>query len=60
MEFINAVAGIVGISGTQLIIMAILAAIRAFLRIALRIFALGCVTILGIMLALYILFVVIR
>ena len=69
MAVIDTVArNIFGISGVEMIGIAVLAvvliaawaAIRAVLRIALRIFALGCVTILGIVLALYILFVIIR
>ncbi len=50
----------IGIAALAVILIAAWAAIRAFLRIALHIFALGCVTILGIVLALYILFVIIK
>jgi hypothetical protein len=59
---------VLGISGSQLVVIGVLAfalvaawaLIKAVLRIALRVFALGCVTILGVVLGLYILFVLIR
>jgi hypothetical protein len=59
---------VLGISGSQLVTIGVLAValivawalIRSALRIALRVFALGCVTIVGVVLGLYILFVIIR
>ncbi len=68
MQFINSIAGVVGISGTALIIIVVLlvvlgavwAAIRAALRIAIHIFATGCLVILGVLVALYIVFAVLK
>jgi hypothetical protein len=68
MDFVDSLArSVLGISGTQVIIIAaaavvlvgLWALIRAVLKIALHIFAVGCVTILGIILGLYIVFNVI-
>ena len=69
MGAIDALArNVLGISGSQLVLIgalalvlvAVWALIKAVLRIAFRAFALGCVTILGVVLGLYILFVIIR
>lgn len=68
MEFINTVAGVLGISGTELLIIAglvivlvvVWGVIRAVIKTALHIFALGCVTILGIALGLWVLFVILK
>ena len=57
-----------GIGAGQVVVIVVVAAvliaawalIRAVLRIALRVFAVGCVTILGVLVGLYILFWVIR
>ena len=69
MDILNQIAqSWFGISGSELIIIGVvtvvalglLVAIRAFMKITARIMALGCVTILGIAAALWVLFVVLK
>ena len=68
MEFLDSIGAFFGISGVQLVIvvaaaiglMVVWAAIRSFLRMAFRLFAVGCVVILGIAFALWILFAIFR
>ncbi len=69
MDIVNQIASSwFGISGGELLIIVgvivvlIIAwtVVRSFLRVAFRIFALGCVTILGIAAALYVLFVIVK
>ena len=69
MAAIDALArSIFGIGAGQVVFIVVVAVtliaawalIRAALRIALRVFALGCVTILGIVLGIYVLFWIIR
>jgi hypothetical protein len=68
MEIVNSIAGLLGISSGSLIVLSVFAvallvvlfAIRMFIKITTRIFAMGCVTILGLVLGLYILFIVLK
>ncbi|MBN1311286.1 MAG: hypothetical protein JXB30_07690 [Anaerolineae bacterium] len=68
MEFIQAMANLVGISSTALIVIAIAGVIlvggwyvlKAAFKIAARTFAIGCVTIIGLVAGLYVVFVVLR
>jgi hypothetical protein len=68
MEFIQAMADLVGISSTGLIAIAVAGVVliaawyvfKAAFKIAAKTFALGCVTIVGLVAGLYVVFVVLR
>lgn len=68
MEFINAMADLIGISPTALIIISIAGALlvagwyvlKTTVKMAARTFAIGCVTIIGLVVGLYAVFVVLR
>ncbi len=68
MEFINAMADLIGISSTALIIISIAGVIlvvgwyvlKAALKIAAKTFAIGCMTIIGLVVGLYVVFVILR
>lgn len=68
MEFIQAMADLIGISSTALIVIAIAGVIlvvgwyvlKTALRMAAKTFAIGCVTIIGLVAGLYVVFVVLR
>jgi hypothetical protein len=68
MEFINAMADLVGISSTALIGISIAGVVlvvgwyvlKTAFKIAAKTFAIGCVTIIGLVAGLYVVFVVLR
>ncbi len=68
MEFINAMADLIGISSTALITIGIAGVIlivgwyvlKTALKLAARTFAIGCITIIGLVAGLYIVFVVLQ
>lgn len=68
MEFIKAMADLIGISPTALIVIAVAGAIlvagwyvfKAAFKIAARTFAIGCMTIIGLVAGLYVVFVILR
>ncbi len=68
MEFINAMADLIGISSTALIAISIAGVVlvagwyvlKTAFKIAARTFAVGCVTIIGLVVGLYVIFVVLR
>jgi hypothetical protein len=68
MEIVNSIAGLLGISSGSLIVLSVFAVVllvalfvmRMVIKITTRIFAMGCVTILGLVLGLYILFIVLK
>jgi hypothetical protein len=68
MEFINAMADLIGISSTALITIGIAGialvvgwyVLKTALKLAARTFAIGCMTIIGLVVGLYIVFVVLQ
>ena len=68
MEFIQAMADLIGISSTGLIAVAVAGVIlvvgwyifKAAFKIAAKTFAFGCMTIVGLVVGLYVVFVVLR
>ncbi len=68
MEFINAMADLIGISSTALITIGIAGVVlvvgwyvlKTALKLAARTFAIGCITIIGLVAGLYIVFVVLQ
>ena len=68
MEFIEAMANLIGISPIALIVISVAGvllvagwyALKAILKIAAKTFAVGCVTIVGLMAGLYVVFVVLQ
>lgn len=68
MEFIEAMAELIGVSSTALIAISIAGVVlvvgwyifKAAFKIAAKTFAIGCVTIIGLVAGLYVVFVVLR
>jgi hypothetical protein len=68
MEIVSSIAEMLGISSGSLILLSVVSVvllvalfvIRMMIKITMRLFAVGCVTVLGLVVGLYILFAVMR